>query len=217
MMPSRPTRSTRPGAAPPEPAEFRRGLNGRGDRNDPATRKSNDLQQIAPQALTVPRRLRKRTAVAQVAELVDAPASGAGARKGVEVRVLSWAPLFFLSRTKRYGFVRAYRASALTQRFPHGPCDAPSLRYQVGILIPQRSGSERAARGRARPACDPADRWRTDQRHHLRLGPCQVAQQKRAVTNAVCPIRLTGWCWPWPPARTIPAWAGDRDGERPRG
>jgi hypothetical protein len=30
---------------------------------------------------------------AQVAELVDAPASGAGARKGVEVRVLSWAPL----------------------------------------------------------------------------------------------------------------------------
>jgi hypothetical protein len=24
--------------------------------------------------------------------LVDAPASGAGARKGVEVRVLSWAP-----------------------------------------------------------------------------------------------------------------------------
>src|SRR5688500_4049079 len=29
---------------------------------------------------------------AQVAELVDAPASGAGARKGVEVRVLSWAP-----------------------------------------------------------------------------------------------------------------------------
>jgi hypothetical protein len=30
-----------------------------------------------------------------MAELVDAPASGAGARKGVEVRVLSWAPLFF--------------------------------------------------------------------------------------------------------------------------
>ena len=28
-----------------------------------------------------------------MAELVDAPASGAGARKGVEVRVLSWAPL----------------------------------------------------------------------------------------------------------------------------
>jgi hypothetical protein len=28
--------------------------------------------------------------------LVDAPASGAGARKGVEVRVLFWAPSIFL-------------------------------------------------------------------------------------------------------------------------
>ncbi len=34
----------------------------------------------------------KHRAVAQMAELVDAPASGAGARKGVEVRVLFWAP-----------------------------------------------------------------------------------------------------------------------------
>ncbi len=34
---------------------------------------------------------------AQMAELVDAPASGAGARKGVEVRVLFWAP-FTLSK-----------------------------------------------------------------------------------------------------------------------
>src|SRR3569623_1334006 len=32
---------------------------------------------------------------AQMAELVDAPASGAGARKGVEVRVLFWAPFFY--------------------------------------------------------------------------------------------------------------------------
>ena len=31
---------------------------------------------------------------AQMAELVDAPASGAGARKGVEVRVLFWAPFY---------------------------------------------------------------------------------------------------------------------------
>ena len=31
---------------------------------------------------------------AQMAELVDAPSSGGGARKGVEVRVLFWAPLF---------------------------------------------------------------------------------------------------------------------------
>jgi len=30
---------------------------------------------------------------AQVAELADALASGASSRKGVEVRVLSWAPL----------------------------------------------------------------------------------------------------------------------------
>ena len=33
--------------------------------------------------------------VAQMAELVDAPASGAGTRKGVEVRVLFWAPFPF--------------------------------------------------------------------------------------------------------------------------
>ena len=31
-----------------------------------------------------------------MAELVDAPASGAGTRKGVEVRVLFWAPFIFL-------------------------------------------------------------------------------------------------------------------------
>jgi hypothetical protein len=35
----------------------------------------------------------KRVPRAQMAELVDAPASGAGARKGVEVRVLFWAPV----------------------------------------------------------------------------------------------------------------------------
>ena len=34
---------------------------------------------------------------AQMAELVDAPASGAGARKGVEVRVLFWAPFSCIS------------------------------------------------------------------------------------------------------------------------
>ena len=34
---------------------------------------------------------------AQMAELVDAPASGAGARKGVEVRVLFWAPALLKS------------------------------------------------------------------------------------------------------------------------
>jgi hypothetical protein len=34
--------------------------------------------------------------IAQMAELVDAPASGAGTRKGVEVRVLFWAPILCL-------------------------------------------------------------------------------------------------------------------------
>ena len=34
---------------------------------------------------------------AQVAELVDAPASGAGYRKVVEVQVLFWAPIRFFS------------------------------------------------------------------------------------------------------------------------
>jgi hypothetical protein len=38
---------------------------------------------------------------AQMAELVDAPASGAGARKGVEVRVLFWAPKFLDVAEKR--------------------------------------------------------------------------------------------------------------------
>jgi hypothetical protein len=36
-----------------------------------------------------------------MAELVDAPASGAGARKGVEVRVLFWAPKFLDVAEKR--------------------------------------------------------------------------------------------------------------------
>src|SRR6187397_525749 len=40
---------------------------------------------------------------AQVAELVDAPASGAGARKGVEVRVLSWAPFLTIASVRSQG------------------------------------------------------------------------------------------------------------------
>ncbi len=35
--------------------------------------------------------------IAQMAELVDAPASGAGDRKVVEVRVLFWAPYLYLA------------------------------------------------------------------------------------------------------------------------
>jgi hypothetical protein len=38
--------------------------------------------------------LRLQAYRARMAELVDAPASGAGARKGVEVRVLFRAPVF---------------------------------------------------------------------------------------------------------------------------
>ncbi len=42
--------------------------------------------------LTIAARLPKPAERAQVAELVDALASGASTRKGVEVRVFSWAP-----------------------------------------------------------------------------------------------------------------------------
>ena len=82
---------------------------GNGARNDPPGAISTDFvpaRSLFPQAGDGPMHFiaaspltgrlspRTRTAVAQVAELVDAPASGAGACKGVEVRVLSWAPLF---------------------------------------------------------------------------------------------------------------------------
>ena len=39
------------------------------------------------------------TSKAQVVELVDTLASGASARKGVEVQVLSWAPFIAMSST----------------------------------------------------------------------------------------------------------------------
>jgi hypothetical protein len=44
------------------------------------------LSRFYPQAIGI---------CARMAELVDAPASGAGARKGVEVRVLFRAPVFY--------------------------------------------------------------------------------------------------------------------------
>ena len=45
---------------------------------------------------------------AQMAELVDAPASGAGARKGVEVRVLCWhhSPQIRPCRPRRQNYRR---------------------------------------------------------------------------------------------------------------
>ncbi len=45
-----------------------------------------------------------RAFLAQVAELVDALGSGPSARKGVEVRVLSWAPSQTESRLKKPAF-----------------------------------------------------------------------------------------------------------------
>ncbi len=66
----------------------------------------------APRRLTRPRPTARRATLpswqqltrAQMAELVDAPASGAGDRKVVEVRVLFWAPLP-LSRLGIVGFL----------------------------------------------------------------------------------------------------------------
>src|SRR5437763_13963349 len=67
-------------------------------RIDEARRRRNDADRPAPMAsLTVGRRRPMRpalaaTARAQVAELVDALASGASGLTAVKVRVLSWAP-----------------------------------------------------------------------------------------------------------------------------
>ena len=114
----------------PDPAAFPQGV-GR-----PPPKPSRHRNNSCRPPLTAPRPPRKRTAVAQVAELVDAPASGAGACKGVEVRVLSWAPLFFLSRRKSYGFIRACRLSAFTQRFHTWPSwhHVPSLPSRDPII-----------------------------------------------------------------------------------
>ena len=45
--------------------------------------------------LTKTAAVHNHVAIAQMAELVDAPASGAGVCMDVEVRVLFWAPLIF--------------------------------------------------------------------------------------------------------------------------
>jgi hypothetical protein len=42
------------------------------------------------------------TSKAQVVELVDTLASGASARKGVEVQVLSWAPTLVVAQSSEY-------------------------------------------------------------------------------------------------------------------
>ena len=54
-----------------------------------------NLKDVCEKPLTAPPSIdiSRHTHRAQVAELVDALASGASSRKGVEVRVFSWAPL----------------------------------------------------------------------------------------------------------------------------
>ena len=61
-----------------------------------------DAAQAAPYA-SPPRAIRR----AQVAELVDALASGASGVTAVEVRVLSWAPAFALRAVARHASLRA--------------------------------------------------------------------------------------------------------------
>jgi hypothetical protein len=58
---------------------------------------------------------------AQMAELVDAPASGAGTGNGVEVRVLFWAPLirYGLSLSKKVRFSGPFFVSGV-RRCPTG-------------------------------------------------------------------------------------------------
>lgn len=100
--------------------------------------------------LTACRPPRKRTAVAQVAELVDAPASGAGACKGVEVRVLSWAPLFFedyqpqeLSENQRLADTRVIQSGD-----PYGPIDGAAVQAsQDWRLLVSEGGSHGPPRG----------------------------------------------------------------------
>ena len=63
-----------------------------------------------------------------MAELVDAPASGAGARKGVEVRVLFWAPLVFVS------YCKLYKKEKFTY-FSHPPAH-PLISETVAAYVP---------------------------------------------------------------------------------
>lgn len=55
-----------------------------------------------------------RTSIAQMAELVDAPASGAGTGNGVGVRVPFWAPIFkvFMVNNQNYNIRLATQADA---------------------------------------------------------------------------------------------------------
>src|SRR5580704_14575335 len=61
--------------------------------------------------------------IAQVAELADALASGASSRKGVEVRVLSWAPIWarpsLVARASSQCHLLRHRLTARQWNMPH--------------------------------------------------------------------------------------------------
>jgi hypothetical protein len=79
-----------------------------------------------------------RLLVAQMAELVDAPASGAGTRKGVEVRVLFWAPNSDL-RSAGYAIVKQLKKARLAGLFS---CQLRGVRRRcqvISALISQAS------------------------------------------------------------------------------
>ena len=66
-----------------------------------------------------------KNGIAQVAELVDALASGASVRKGVEVRVFFWAPNSEKARLYKSGFF--YACFLLSLQFRMLPTVYPSL------------------------------------------------------------------------------------------
>src|SRR5688500_4510244 len=80
---------------------------------------------------------------AQMAELVDAPASGAGARKGVEVRVLFWAPTSPEPCEPARRLRTRHRQGAAARRLPAAGDADPS------------SSAPRAASAGARPDAAP--------------------------------------------------------------
>ena len=132
----------------------------------------------------LPRGLRDdRAARAQMAELVDAPSSGGGARKGVEVRVLFWAPFFpaamaagaselepFLPRED----VRAGRRPVDVRVFDPrgGGCRCRSRRYRLRFRRSERSDVAAVEGDRRAVHVCPGTRWRGTPRRLPRPRPC---------------------------------------------
>ena len=69
-------------------------IQGRGKRVSSVSVQDVQINGAIPVDSRHPAPYHPRSSPAQVAELVDALASGASSRKGVEVRVFSWAPSF---------------------------------------------------------------------------------------------------------------------------